>query len=153
MGLETVNQIFYSAVGRQSDRVMMYKQAEKWIPVSSAELYRNVVGVARTLQRWGISKGDRVAILSENRPEWAIADFASQLIGAVDVPIYPTLTTDQIQYILHDSGAKIAFVSTTEQLRKIVSIRAQTEVQKIVVMDDSSLAGISEPVVWMSKLM
>ena len=116
MGLETVNQIFYSAVGRQSDRVMMYKQADKWIPVSSAELYRNVVGVARTLQQWGISKGDRVAILSENRPEWAIADFATLLLGAVVVPIYCTLTAEQTAHILKDAGARVIFLSTADTI-------------------------------------
>jgi len=146
MGLETVNQIFYSAVGRQSDRVMMYKQADKWIPVSSAELYRNVVGVARTLQQWGISKGDRVAILSENRPEWAIADFATLLLGAVVVPIYCTLTAEQTAHILKDAGARVIFLSTAEQFKKFVAVKNQVPIEKAVVMDDGVTAADAIPI-------
>ena len=146
MGLETVNQIFYSAVGRQSDRVMMYKQADKWIPVSSAELYRNVVGVARTLQQWGISKGDRVAILSENRPEWAIADFATLLLGAVVVPIYCTLTGEQTAHILKDAGARVIFLSTAEQFKKFVAVKNQVPIEKAVVMDDGVTAADAIPI-------
>ena len=146
MGLETVNQIFYSAVDRQSDRVMMYKQADKWIPVSSAELYRNVVGVARTLQQWGISKGDRVAILSENRPEWAIADFATLLLGAVVVPIYCTLTAEQTAHILKDAGARVIFLSTAEQFKKFVAVKNQVPIEKAVVMDDGVTAADAIPI-------
>ena len=84
---------------------------------------------------WGIGKGDRVAILSENRPEWTIADFASLLIGAVTVPIYATLTAEQTAYILRDSGARVVFLSSAAQLQKVLSIRGQTALEKLVVMD------------------
>jgi len=107
---ETLIDVFYSAVERNQDRVMLYKQTVRWVPISSRELYRDVIGTARSLAKWGIGKGDRVAILSENRPEWAVVDFASLLLGAVDVPIYPTLTGEQTVAILQDSGARIAFV-------------------------------------------
>jgi long-chain acyl-CoA synthetase len=83
----------------------------------------------------GISRGDRVAILSENRPEWAIADFASLLLGAVTVPIYSTLTAEQTAYMLHDSGARVVFVSSEKQLQKVCSILAHTPVEKVMVMD------------------
>ena len=132
---ETINDVFCSVVERNHDRVMLYKQTVKWIPVSSRELYRNVIGTARTLAQWGIGKGDRVAILSENRPEWAVADFASLLLGAVDVPIYPTLTGEQTLAILQDSGARLAFVSTVEQLEKVLAIKDRTALEKVVVMD------------------
>jgi len=132
---ETINDVFCSVVERNHDRVMLYKQTVKWIPVSARELYRNVMGTARTLAQWGIGKGDRVAILSENRPEWAVADFASLLLGAADVPIYPTLTGEQTLAILQDSGARIAFVSTVEQLEKVLAIKGRTALEKVVVMD------------------
>src|SRR3981081_4526317 len=91
---------------------------------------------ARVLKQWGIRKGDRVAILGENRPEWMIADFACVTTGIVDVPIYATLTADQTLYLLQNSRARVIFVSTLEQLRKVQSIQAQTSLEKIVVMDD-----------------
>ncbi|HVP50728.1 MAG TPA: long-chain fatty acid--CoA ligase [Terriglobales bacterium] len=132
---QTINDVFYSVVERDQDRVMLYKQTVQWIPISSRELYRNVIGTARTLDKWGIGRGDRVAILSENRPEWAVADFASMLLGAADVPIYPTLTEEQTLAILRDSGARLAFVSTVEQLKKVLAIKDRTALEKVVVMD------------------
>jgi len=138
---ETINDVFYSVVERDLDRVMLSKQTVKWIPVSSRELYRNVIGTARTLAQWGIGKGDRVAILSENRPEWAVADFATLLLGAVDVPIYATLTEEQTLAILQDSGARLIFVSTVEQLKKALAIKSRTALEKVVVMD---YVGITE---------
>ena len=91
----TIVDVFYSAVDRNQARVMTFKQTIRWINIASHELYRDAVGTARTLESWGIRKGDRVAILSENRPEWALADFGTQLLGGVVVPVYPTLPAEQ----------------------------------------------------------
>jgi long-chain acyl-CoA synthetase len=132
---KTLNDIFFAIVERKNDRVMLVREGLKWIPVSSQDFYRNVAGVARALTQWGVTKGDRLAILSENRFEWAVADFASLLSGVVVVPIYSTLTAQQTAYILCDSGARVAFVSTREQLEKVLSIKDQTAVEKVVVMD------------------
>ena len=109
---QTLNEIFFAIVERKHDRVMLVRQASQWVPISSQEFYRDVVGVARGLNKWGLNKGDRVAILSENRFEWAVTDFASLLLGIVVVPIYATLTAQQTAYILCDSGARAVFVST-----------------------------------------
>jgi long-chain acyl-CoA synthetase len=92
MSVDTVNQIFYQVIDRGHDRVMLFKQTVKWIPISARELYRDAVGVSRALKEWGINRGDRVAILSENRPEWATAEFGTLMIGGAIVPIYSTLT-------------------------------------------------------------
>ncbi len=135
MSLQTVNELFYKVVDRNLNGVMLYKQTVKWIPISSRELYRDAVGVSRALTNWGIAKGDRVAILSENRPEWPTAEFGTMLIGAVVVPIYPTLTAEQSSYVLNDSGARIAFVSSVDQFKKLQSVRSLTRLEKIVVMD------------------
>ncbi len=132
---QTINDIFLSVVERNLDQAMLYKQTVKWIPISSRELYRDVVGTARSLAKWGIGKGDRVAILSENRPEWAVADFATMLLGAVDVPVYPTLTDEQTAAVLKDSGARVIFVSTVEHLKRVLAIKPQTALEKVVVMD------------------
>jgi long-chain acyl-CoA synthetase len=135
MSLQTLNDIFFAVVERNDRVVMMHRRDIQWVSLSSLEVYQKVVGVAQTLREWGIAKGDRVAILSENRPEWTIADFASLLIGAVTVPIYATLTPEQTAYILRDSGAKVIFVSSAKQLLKVGSIREQTSVERIVMMD------------------
>jgi long-chain acyl-CoA synthetase len=114
----------------------MFKRGSDWQIISSRQLYGYVAKLARTLREWGIQKGDRVAILSENRPEWMIADFACVSSGIIDVPIYATLTADQTLYLLQNSRARVVFVSTLEQLRKVQSIQPKTSVEKIVVMDD-----------------
>ena len=126
----TLNDIFFGIVDRRQQRLMLAREATEWLPISSQDFYRNVAGVARALRNWDVSKGDRVAILSENRPEWAVADFASFLLGAVVVPIYTTLTAQQTAYILCDSGAKIVFLSSADQLKKVLSIKDQTAIEK-----------------------
>ncbi len=94
------------------------------------------MGVVQALRFQGVSRGDRIAILAENRPEWTIADFAILIIGAVTVPIYATLTGEQISFLLHHSGAKTAFVSTAAQLAKLHSIQAETFIETIILMDE-----------------
>jgi len=135
MSLRTLNDVFLAVVERQHSNVMLQRLGDEWVPISSEALRERVVAVSNALQRWGIGKGDRVAILSENRPEWTIADFASLLIGAVTVPIYATLTAEQTAYILRDSGARVVFLSSEAQLQKVLSIRGQTALEKMVVMD------------------
>ena len=135
MSIATLNDIFFAIVSRENPRVTLHRHDGRWVTTSSRELYRNVAGVAQGLLAWGIGKGDRVAILGENRPEWTTADFACQLIGAVSVPIYSTLTAEQSEFILRDAGCRVIFLSTEQQLRKILSISSRTPVEKIVVMD------------------
>lgn len=135
MSLRTLNDILFSICARTRGRVMLQREVLGWLPISSSELYRNVVGLARALQSWGIGKGDRVAILSENRPEWTITDFAVLSLGAVSVPIYSTQTAEQTAFILNDSGARAVAVSTQTQLDKVLMIQARTPVERIVVMD------------------
>src|ERR1700728_1889046 len=141
MSLATLNDIFFAAAEHNLDRAMLYRHAGNWFPISSADFRRNVAGTVGFLQQWGLRKGDRVAILSENRPEWPIADFAILLLGAVTVPVYATLTPEQTAFTLRDSGATAVFVSTEHQLRKVQTILAQTQVQKIVVMDRLRIPG------------
>jgi long-chain acyl-CoA synthetase len=141
MSLATLNDIFFAAVERKLDGAMLYRNAGKWQSISSSEFCRNVAGTVRALQECGIHKGDRIAILSENRPEWSTADFAILLLGAVTVPVYATLTAEQTAYTLCDSGATVVFVSTEHQLRKIQTILPQTQIQKIIVMDRVQLSG------------
>ncbi|MGB6387762.1 MAG: long-chain fatty acid--CoA ligase [Terriglobales bacterium] len=135
MSLQTLNDILFAIYKSRRDRVMLQKRAAGWVPISSQEIYRGVVGLARALESWGVRKGDRVAILSENRSEWTITDFAVLSLGAVTVPIYATQTSEQTLYILNDSGARVIAVSTKNQLEKILTIQSRTLVERILVMD------------------
>ena len=138
MEINTLADIFFASIAHDLERHVIFKRGSAWQVISSRQLYGYVATLARVLKQWGIHKGDRVAILSENRPEWMIADFACVATGVIDVPIYATLTADQTLYLLQNSGARVIFVSTLEQLRKVQSIRPQTSLEKIVVMDDIS---------------
>ena len=136
MEIRTLVDIFFASVAHDVERHVLFKRGADWQVISSRRLYGYVAQLARVLKQWGIGKGDRAAILSENRPEWMIADFACVTSGIADVPIYTTLTAEQTLYLLKNSGARVIFVSTVEQLRKVQSIQAQSSVEKIVVMDD-----------------
>jgi long-chain acyl-CoA synthetase len=149
MSLLTLNDIFFAVIERGQRVVMMHRQPSGWASISSEEFYRSVIGVANALREWGIAAGDRVAILGENRPEWAIADFACLMIGAVTVPLYPTLTAEQTGHILRDSGARAGFVSNRKLLQKIDGIRKQTPLEQIVIMD----AAEAEQAISMEPLM
>jgi long-chain acyl-CoA synthetase len=135
MSLRTLNDILLSVRRSGRERVMLQKGALGWAPLSASEVYRGVVGVARMLQAWGIRKGERVAILSENRPEWTITDFAALSLGAVTVPIYSTQTAEQTAFVLNDSGTRVIAVSSKSQLEKVRAIQRNTKVERIIVMD------------------
>src|SRR6266571_4021664 len=145
MSIATLNDIFFAAVERNLERMMMYREAGKWLPVSSRDFGRSVARTAHTLHGWGIRPGDRIAILSENRPEWPMADVACLLLGAVTVPIYTTLTAEQTAFVLNDSGCRAIFLSSDQQLHKILSILHQTQIDKIVVMDALDFNGDLAP--------
>ncbi len=143
MSIATLNDIFFAALERDLDRIMLHREAGKWLAIPSRAFGESVARTARTLREWGIRKGDRVAILSENRPEWPVADMATLLLGAVTVPLYTTLTSEQTGFLLNDSGSRVIFLSSEMQLQKIASILPQTKLEKIVVMDSGALESAS----------
>jgi long-chain acyl-CoA synthetase len=136
MEILTLNDVFFTVVGRDHDRVMLTRRNGEWTPISAAQLHRWVTATARQLQAWGIGQGDRVVILSENRPEWAIVDFATLLLGGIVVPIYATQTPEQVLYVLQHSEAKVAFVSSRKQYEKMESVRSGSKLERVVVMDE-----------------
>jgi long-chain acyl-CoA synthetase len=156
MSIATLNDIFFAAVERNLDRIMLYRDAGKWLPITSREFGTGVARTARALHTWGVRAGDRVAILSENRPEWPTADIASLLLGAVTVPLYTTLTAEQTAFVLKDSGCRAIFLSSDQQLHKILSTLGQTKIEKIVVMDpvvfNGDLAPFADRCVTMSQI-
>jgi long-chain acyl-CoA synthetase len=145
MSIATLNDIFFAAVERNLDRIMLYREAGKWLPISSRQFGQNVARVARALRGWGIRRGDRVAILSENRPEWPTVDMASLLLGAVTVPLYTTLTAEQTAFALKDSGCRIIFLSSDQQLHKVLTVLATTQLERVVVMDSIEFTGDLAP--------
>ena len=137
LDLKTVNDIFFMVASSDRERAILWQDADnQWQPISSAQLYQRVRTLAQAFLAWGIKKGDRVALLSENRWEWSVTDFAVLAIGAVDVPIYPTLTAEQIAELLIDSNSRIIVVSTRKQYDKVASILHRTTVEHIVLMDE-----------------
>ena len=145
MSIATLNDIFFAAVERNLDRMMLYRESGKWLPVSSREFGRNVARTARALHSWGVRRGDRIAILSENRPEWPTADMASLLLKAVTVPLYTTLTSEQTAFVLSDAGCRMIFLSSDRQLHKVLSILPQTRIERIIVMDSIEFTGDLAP--------
>ena len=140
--LRTVNDVLVRATGRGDRAVMMSQDtAASWSPISSVELYGRVRALADVLRGWGLGKGDRVAILSENRWEWPVADFAAMAIGGVDVPLYPTLTPEQIGYMMRDSGARVAIVSSCDQYEKLKVAGDLPALEHVVVMDGGEYSG------------
>ena len=139
--LSTVNDVFVSATSVGGREVMLWQDGAEWKAIRAEQLYRNVRALATVFQGWGIAKGDRVALLSENRWEWPVSDFAALALGAVDVPLYPTLTADQVGYILRDAGARVAIVSTKEQYEKLAAAGDLPALEHVIVMDEGQFDG------------
>jgi long-chain acyl-CoA synthetase len=115
---------FVDAVDRfASPRAQMHRTAEGWQSITAQEMLRRVAGLSKALGELGIKSGDRVAIFAPNCPEWHIADFAIQGVGAASVPIYFNESPDRLVYIMNDSGARIVFTSGEAQARKIAECR------------------------------
>lgn len=119
---ETLARLFRHTIAYGRTDMMLTKQDGEYRPIAACEVERQVGRLRSELFRAGLSKGDRCALLSENRWEWAVSDFAMMTSGIVNVPLYPTLTAEQIHYMLEHSGARVIMVSTTEQLEKIRTI-------------------------------
>jgi long-chain acyl-CoA synthetase len=122
----TLCDIFFQSVEtyRKPDHLRV-KRDGAWRDVGSDEYRQAVEEISMGLRGLGIAPGDRVAILSENRPEWAFADLATLAAGAVDVPIYTTLSAAQILHLLNDSGSRAIFVSSPALVETVSSIRGQ----------------------------
>ena len=121
----TLCDLFRAAAACGKPDLLIAKVEGRWKPITASDFGFTVRALSLGLNGLGVQPGDRVAILSENRPEWAMADFATLCAGAWSVPIYPTLPAGQIAPLLNDSGAKAIFVSTLEQLGKILTVKSQ----------------------------
>jgi long-chain acyl-CoA synthetase len=134
--LSTINDLFARIAAAANPRAVLWQdEFSQWHPISSDQMYQRVRALATAFLRFGAQKGDRIALISENRWEWAVTDFAALAIGAADVPLYPTLTGEQIAEQVRDADCRIAVVSTRQQFDKLQSVRSQTQLQFIIMMD------------------
>ncbi len=124
MDVLSLPEYFLAAVDRYAlPRAFFYRENDVWRAYSSAEMLRRVAGLSRALAELGVRSGDRVGLLSGNRPEWHILDFAALGLGAVTVPIYFRESTERAAYILNDSGARVAFGAGQEQVERLIECR------------------------------
>src|SRR5687768_11162436 len=139
----TLNKLFFDAIEKFSKPdALQYKKDGTYHPFSSRELGDRVRHVALGLRDLGVQRGDRVAILSETRPEWAIVDFACLTAGMTDVPVYPTLPAEQIPHIVNDSGSVAIFTSNAEQSAKVAQIRGQLKtIRHVIGFSDTKQPG------------
>ncbi len=137
--ISTINDLFSRVAAAANPRAILWQdEFGLWQPISSDQIYQRVRALAQAFLIWGAQKGDRIALIAENRWEWAITDFATLAIGAVDVPIYPTLTGEQIAALVADAGCRIAVVSTRQQFDKLNAVRGQTSLERILMMDSAA---------------
>ncbi|HEX7830616.1 MAG TPA: long-chain fatty acid--CoA ligase [Thermoanaerobaculia bacterium] len=132
----TLNDIYTTTCSIDRPAIMKFKRNDQWHDVPLSEFRDTVRWFASALHEMGVKRGDRVAILSENRPEWTMADFAILAAGAVSVPVYPTLLGWQIEYILNDAGTVALICSDKEQLDKILEIRSHVPCLNTIVVCD-----------------
>ena len=140
MEVRTLNDIYAVTCTLDRPAALKSKKDGRWVDVTVPEFRDLVRHFATGLRLLGVKPGDRVAILSENRPEWAISDFGILTNAAVTVPVYPTLLGWQIEYILNDAGAVAVICSTEEQLQKMQEIRGHTpHVHNVIVCEARSV--------------
>jgi len=139
----TLNELFFAAVDRFGSKraALQYKAGGTWHDITHQELARRVKLTALGLRELGVRPGDRVAILSSNRPEWAIADFACLAARCADVPVYPTLPARQVAYLLRDAGAVAAFVADARQYEKVAETRGELPDLRHVILFEGAVDG------------
>ncbi len=143
MSARTLTELFFDAVEKYGGHpaAFRFKADGTWHAVTHREARERVEAIAMGLRELALGAGDKVAILSETRLDWTLADYACLCIRATDVPIYPTLPANQVEYILRDSGAAAVFCSTAAQVEKIQSVRAGLPALRNVIVFDPPAAG------------
>jgi long-chain acyl-CoA synthetase len=139
----TLNELFFTALERWNHpAAYQVKRDGRYHPIPASEVERHVRRLSVGLRAIGLQPGDRVAILSENRPEWAYADWACLTARLADVPVYPTLPAEQVLHLLTNSGARAIFVSNEQQAAKIAQVRAQApDLVHVITFADQVVPG------------
>ncbi len=145
--IQTIPDLFYTALERDYSDALAHRTGGVWTCLSHREIQARVERLALALDARGLVRGDRVAVLSENRPEWAVADYACAAMGIVTVPVYPTLNLAQTAHILHHSGSRWIFCSTPDQLAKVLELwPGLPDLEAAVLMAGDVPAGCPRPV-------
>ena len=142
LDFSTINELFLFTSQRGSKTVAQWKDHNEWKPISSQAMYGRVRAAVELLRRWGIQRGDRVALVSENRWEWPVVDFAILAIGAVAVPLYQTLTPEQMGYILRDASTKAIVLSSKQQFKKLVEAGEIPTLEHVCVLDEGDFGNV-----------
>lgn len=153
----TLCRLFFEAIDRFGDAPALRRFVDdgpELTDLSHADVATLVRQASGGLRALGIEAGDRVAILSDNRPEWAIADYACLVSGVIDVPVYPTLIPEQIAYLLGDSGARLVFAGSAADLENArAAARELDHDVRVVVFDDEAVPNGDETVLSWSTLL
>src|SRR4051794_30742138 len=133
----TIPHFCFAAFSAHNKRdALAFKMGDVWNYLSGSEAIERVKRIAHGLVSMGIAKGDRVAIISENRPEWSLVDLAVLSLGAVNVPIYTTQAVEQIRFILENSGARMLFISGKKIFKHAEdAIRSVEQLEKLIFFD------------------
>ena len=138
MSRENLASMIRSKTSLYGDTTAMYfKEGSEWQEISYRELGKRIENLAGGLLELGVEPGDRVGIMAQNSPEWAIADFAIQSVGGITVPIYSTNTAGQAQYITNDAGLKVIFAGSAEEREKIETFVETSTVERVVMLSGS----------------
>ena len=126
---------------------LAYKIGDVWTYLTGTEVIERIRRIALGLSNLGVKAGDRIAIISENRPEWSLTDLAILSLRAIVVPIYTTQAVEQIRYILEDSGARMLFVSGKKLLKHAeAAIQSVERIEKLIFFDtDARFQGQDPP--------
>ncbi len=139
----TLNQLWLDSLHRHPRPDLLWaKRDGRWQAISSHTFLRRAASLADSLKKLGVAKGDRLALFSENRPEWHIVDLAVLGLGAINVPIYFSESVERLKYILQHSEAKVCFVSTQEQFGKVSVIWNELPaLERVITFNDTGESG------------
>jgi long-chain acyl-CoA synthetase len=137
MPAQTIIERFHERVAQHPDQVALrYKHGGAWKDITWREYGDHVKGAGKALMALGMARGDKMALLSKNRPNWHIADIACMSVGGATAPIYVTNSPDQVRHVVHDSDSKVIVVEDNDQLEKVLKVREELpKLEKVVVIE------------------
>ena len=142
--IRTLADLFLATAKHDRAACLMHKVGGAYVAISTRELVSRVRSLARELERAGIRQGDRVALMAENGPHWPTVDFATQVLGAVLVPVYPTLLPEGAAYIARDSGSRFLFIQGSDRLDGLLALRGEMPaVERLIAIDAPARPGVA----------